>query len=366
MKTPEDIIAAAPSVTAAPLEMDERSATRHRLADSRPTTRLGRWKETIRYMRGRGALEIGSIYLAIVVTFVVMYLRNSRGFPFLNRANTSGTLSQNIPVLAILAIGAGVLMIAGEFDLSIGASIGFSAIIFIRTAENHSWVLAFVAAVGCAMGIALLNGLIVVVTRIPSFIATLGMSFFWAGATSLLNGNTPARMEKGKTKLVVNLFAGDHGRFRSQLIWMLVIGVIMWFVLHRRKWGNHAYATGGNEAAATAVSIRPKLVKLQAFALYGVLTGVASVLLAVRAGNMQPNTTGEYTLYAIAAAVIGGCSLTGGRGTVIGMVIGGAFIRTVENGILLHKASAFWVQMFVGLTIVVATVLNRLVEGKAK
>ncbi len=356
----------AQGATVATLDMEERGATRRRLADSRPTTRLGRWKETIYYLRGRGALEIGAIYMAIIVAFVTMHLRNSRGFPFLNPSNTSGTLSQNIPVLAILAIGAGILMIAGEFDLSIGASIGFSAIIFIRTAENHSWLLAFLLAVGCSIGIALLNGAIVVVTRIPSFIATLGMSFFWIGATSLLNGNTPARMEKGKTKFVVNLFAGDHGRFRSQLIWMLVIAVIMWFVLHRRKWGNHAYAVGGNVAAATAVSIRPKLVKLQAFALFGALTGVAAVLLAVRAGNMQPNTTGEYTLLAIAAAVIGGCSLTGGRGTVIGMIIGAAFIRTVENGILLHKASAFWVQMFVGLTIVVAAVLNRLVEGKAK
>jgi simple sugar transport system permease protein len=357
MKITEENVPSTPITTAASLEMDERSSTRRRLADNLPTTPLGRLKETIYYMRGRGAVEIGLIYLAIIVAFTIMFLRNSRGFPFLDARNTSGVLSQTIPVLAILAIGAGILMITGEFDLSVGASIGFSAIVFIRVAEGHSWVLAFLAAIGVAMLIALLNGVIVIVTRIPSFIATLGMSFFWGGASIWFNGNTPAR---------INLFAGDHGRYRSQLIWMVGITVLGWFLLHRRKWGNHAYAVGGNDAAATAVSIRPKLVKLQAFALFGLLTGVASVLLAVRTGNMQPGTTGDYALEAIAAAVVGGCALAGGRGTILGMVIGAAFLRTVENGIILHKAQSYWVKMFVGVAIVLAAVFNKVMERNAK
>jgi simple sugar transport system permease protein len=256
-------------------------------------------------------------------------------------------------------------MIAGEFDLSIGASLGFSAIVFIRVAEEHSWVLAFFLAVGSSMAIALINGLIVIVTRIPSFIATLGMSFFWIGASIYVNGTTPARLDKGKTPTVVKIFAGDHGYFRSQLIWMLVIGVIMWFMLHRHRWGNHTYAVGGNESAATAVSIRPKMVKLQAFAVFGALTGISAVLIAVRTSGMQPGTTGDYTLFAIAAAVVGGCSLTGGRGTVIGMIIGAALIRTVENGLILGKAPGFYTQLFVGVTIVIAAVFNKLMEGKA-
>jgi simple sugar transport system permease protein len=211
----------------------------------------------------------------------------------------------------------------------------------------------------------LINGLIVVYTRIPSFVATLGMSFFWIGASIYLNGDSPARLEKGKTDTVLTIFARDHGRFRSQLIWMLVIGVVMWFMLHRHKWGNHTYAVGGNVAAATAVSIRPKLVKLQAFAVFGALTGIAAVLVAVRTSNMQPGTTGDYTLFAIAAAVVGGCSLTGGRGTVIGMMVGAALIRTVENGLILGKAPGFYTRVFVGLTIVIAAVFNKIMEGKS-
>jgi simple sugar transport system permease protein len=350
----------------APLAMDEPTQKR-RLADSQPTTRAGVLKENLYFLRGRGALEIGLIYLAIVVAFVVASLVNPAGFPFLNDNNLSGVLSQSIPVLAILAIGAGVLMVAGEFDLSMGAVIGLSAIVFIRASNNLGWPTAFVLAIATAVGAAMINGLIVVVTRIPSFIATLGMSFFWTGASIFVNGLTPAVFNPGvKTDTMVNLFAGDFGYFRSQILWLLVIGVIAWFFLHRHKLGNKVYAVGGNPLAAAAVSIKPNSVRLQAFAVMGLMVGIASVLIAVRTSGMQPATTGDYTLLAIAAAVVGGCSLTGGRGTVIGMVVGAALIRTIENGLILGKAPGFYVQLFVGVSIVVAAVFNKLMEGKAK
>jgi simple sugar transport system permease protein len=358
-RTPRASVGPTPDIDASP-------ALKRSLADNVPTTRAARIREDFRYMRGRGAVEISLIYLVMVIAFVVMYFRDSSGFPILAPSNTSGVLSQSIPVLAMLSIGAGFLMIAGEFDLSVGASLGLSAIVFIKVANSHSWVLGLVVAIGCSVGIAVLNGLIVILTRIPSFIATLGMSLFWVGASMWINGKTPARLDQVKMKTFISITAGDHGRFRSQLIWMVVIGVIMWFMLHRHKWGNHIYAVGGNQAAATAVSIRPKLVKLATFATFGVLTGIAAVLIVGRTSNMQPGTTGDYTLFAIAAAVVGGCSLTGGRGTVFGMIIGAAFIRTVEDALILGKADDFYPRLFVGLTIVVAAVVNRFMEGRAK
>lgn len=355
-----------PTGSDAPLALEEQT-TKRRLADSQPTTRMGVFKENLYFMRGRGALEIGIIYLLILVAFVVASLVNPAGFPFLNDNNLSGVLSQSIPVLAILAIGAGILMIAGEFDLSIGAVIGLSAIVFIRMSNNVGWPTAFVLAIATAVGAALINGLIVVLTRIPSFIATLGMSFFWTGASIFVNGLTPAVFSPGvKTETMVNVFAGDFGYFRSQLLWLIVIGIVAWVFLHRHRLGNKIYAVGGNPAAAAAVSIKPNSVRLQAFAIMGLMVGIASVLIAVRTSGMQPATTGDYTLLAIAAAVVGGCSLTGGRGTVFGMIIGAALIQTIQNGLILGKAPGFYVQLFVGVSIVVAAVFNRLMEGKAK
>jgi len=353
------------AVTAAPLALEERT-TKKRLADSVPTTRMGRIKENLYYMRGRGALEISIVYGVILLAFIVTSLLLPKSFPFLSSSNLSGVISQSIPVLALLAIGAGILMIAGEFDLSLGAALGFSAIVFIRLSENGSWPLAFVAALASAVIIALINGLIVVLTRIPSFIATLGMSFFWTGASIFINGTTPAVLADGRTDLMVKIFAGNYGFFRSQLVWMIVVGAIAWFFLHRHKQGNRVYAVGGNPSAAKAVGIRPNAVKLMSFGIFGLMVGLTAVLIAVRTSGMQPGTTGDYTLFAIAAAVVGGCSLTGGRGTVFGMIVGAALIRTIENGLILAKAPGFYIQLFVGLTIVIAASLNKLMEGKSQ
>jgi simple sugar transport system permease protein len=347
------------------LAMDE-VPTRRRLADSKPTTFSGRLKENLYYLRGRGALEIGIIFVVILVAFSLYSAVSPGAFPFLSRENMSGVLSQSIPALAILAIGVGVLMICGEFDLSVGAMIGFAGVVFIRVANQTDWIVGMLAAIACTVVIGLLNGLIVVYTRIPSFIATLGMSFFWTGASIFINGLTPATFLPGvRTPEAVNVLAGDYGYFRSQIVWMVVIGIAAWFYLHRHKAGNKIYAVGGNAAAAAAVSIKPLAVRLQAFAFLGLMVGLASVLIVGRTSGMQPGTTDDYTLLAIAAAVVGGCSLTGGRGTVIGMIVGAALIMIIQNGLILANAPGFYVQLFLGLAIVIAAVFNKFMEGKA-
>jgi simple sugar transport system permease protein len=354
------------SITEPPLVLEEQAPTRRRLADSQPTTTMDRLKDNLYYLRGRGALEISGVYLAIVIGFVVTSLVNPAGFAFLNSNNLSGVLSQNIPVLAILAIGAGVLMIAGEFDLSIGAAIGLCGVVFIRTANSVGWPVAFVATVAVGVAVMVINGIIVVTTKIPSFIATLGMSFFWTGVSIYVNGNTPATFFPGvNTDTMVNLMAGNHGYFRSQLVWLVLVGVAAWFLLHRHRAGNKVFAVGGNAAAAAAVSIKPKTVRLQAFAFLGLMVGIASSLYVARTSGMQPGTTDSYTLLAIAAAVVGGCSLTGGRGSVTGMVVGAALILTIENGLVLGNAPGFYVQLFLGVAIVIAAVFNKFMEGKA-
>jgi simple sugar transport system permease protein len=198
------------------------------------------------------------------------------GFPFLTKPNLSGTLTQAIPVLALLAIGAGILMIAGEFDLSMGASLGFSGIVFIKTVNNgQPWVLALLAAIASSMAIALINGLIVVITQIPSFIATLGMWLFWNGAALFVN-STSAAIIDAPDPTMVKVLVGNHGWYRSQLLWMIGVGFIAWWFLHRSKWGNHIYATGGNAAAAKAVSIKPNSVRLMSFAIMSALVGLAA------------------------------------------------------------------------------------------
>lgn len=365
IKSPEETGSDGKQAPVVSLALEEQTQKR-RLADSQPTTPMGKLKDNIYYLRGRGALEISLVYAAILAAFIVAALVNPAGFPFLNSNNLSGVISQSIPVLAILAIGAGVLMVAGEFDLSIGAVIGLVAVVFIRVANSEGWPIAFVAALAAGVVVMLVNGLIVVYTKIPSFIATLGMSFFWTGASIFINGLNPATFAPGvRSETMINIFAGDFGYFRSQLLWLIAIGIVTWFLLHRHRLGNKIYAVGGNPAAAAAVSIKPRVVRLQAFAFMGLMTAIAATLIVARTSGMQPGTTEDYTLLAIAAAVVGGCSLTGGRGTIFGMVIGAALIMTIQNGLILGRAPGFYVQLFLGVAIVIAAVFNKFMEGKA-
>ena len=333
----------------------------------RPTGLIARIADNIQYVRGRGALEIGIIFILLMVAFSIASLTSHSTFPFLSQQNLSAVISQAVPVYAILGIGAGILMVAGEFDLSLGANLGFSAVIFIRTSEAFGWGWGIPAAILTGIGIALFNGLIVVVTRIPSFIATLGMGFFWVGAAIFVNGTIAPSLTEGQgtDRTLVALFAGDYGFFRSQLVWLIIIGLAAWAFLHRHRRGNHIFAVGGNQAAAKAISINPVFVKLMSFAIFGGLVGFTAILIAVQTSSVQPGTTNEFTLLAVAAAVVGGCSLTGGRGSVIGMVIGAALIQVVQNGLILAQAPGFYIQLFVGLIIVVAAIFNKLMEGKA-
>ncbi|MEY4993315.1 MAG: Ribose transport system permease protein RbsC [Actinomycetota bacterium] len=340
-----------------------------RLSDQKPQTGLAGLKYNLQFMRGRGALEIGVVLAVILIGYITAASINPSGFSFLNPSNLSGVISQAIPVLAILGLAAGILMIAGEFDLSLGPAITFNAIVFIKVAESFGLLAAVVAGILSGIAIAMVNGAIVVITKIPSFIATLGMSFFWAGASILMNGTTPAIISAETREGAMEfLFAHDFGLFRSQLVWLILVGSLAWLFMHRHRLGNHIYAVGGNAAAAQAISINPKRVKMMAFGIYGGLVGFASILIAVRTSSMQPGGTAteDFTLFAIAAAVVGGTSLNGGRGSVIGIIFGAALIELIKNGLILGKAPGFYITLFVGITIVIASVFNKLMEGKAR
>lgn len=361
-----DAVPDAGSTPIVALALDE-PVQRRRLADNQPTTLSGRFRENLYYMRGRGALEIGFIFAGLMLFYAILYMRDPAGFPFFSSNNLSGVITQNVPVLALLAIGVGVLMVAGEFDLSIGYTIAFAGIVFIKVTNAYGWPFGFVAALVTGVLAILINGLITVYAAIPSFIATLGMGFVWYGASIFVNGVSPATLTlEANTETMHRIFAGDFGHFRAQLLWLILVGVIAWFLLHRHRVGNKVYAVGGNPAAAKAVSIKPNAVKLQAFAFLGLMVGLSAVLIGARTTTFQPSGTLDYTLLAVAAAVVGGCSLTGGRGTIIGMILGAAIIRCIDNGLILAHAPGLFQKSFLGVAIVAAAIFNKFMEGKAK
>ena len=158
------------------------------------------------------------------------------------------------------------------------------------------------------------------------------------------------------------MFAGQVGYLHAGLIWFAILSVVFYFILHQHKIGNHFYAVGGNRTAAIAIGVNPTRVKYIAFALAGFTSAFAGIIAAARVNSVQPSGGQGFELQAIAACVIGGCALTGGRGSILGIVFGTMLIFLIKDVLLLLRAPGFYFNMFVGALIVISVILNTAVR----
>jgi simple sugar transport system permease protein len=305
--------------------------------------------------------DILVLFVLVQVVCIVVSLLFPDYFRYLTPSNISVQLKA-IPVLGVIALGVGVLMISGEYDLSVGATYTFTGIVMAKlVAENN--ISAFVAApialmVGALIG--LLNGYVTIRFNIPSFIATLGAMLFWQGMTLLYHGATSQRFEA--TPAFIHMMAGSVGPMEAAFLWFVALALIFWTVLHHHKLGNHIFAVGGNKQAATAIGINPSRVKMMAFGMAGFCAAMSGILATSRVGAIQPGQGAGLELRAIAACVIGGLSLSGGRGTILGVFLGSALIYTIEDILLLIRAPGFYLDIFVGLLIVGSAIFNEMVR----
>ena len=283
-------------------------------------------------------------------------------FRYLSAQNLT-ILMKSIPVLGCLALGVGVLMLAGEFDLSVGSVYAFTAILMATMVD--AGLSAFLAApLGILAGVAigLLNGAITLRLAMPSFIVTLGALLFWRGAALLYNGAVQVRFDPEPA--FTSLFSGTFLGLNAAFIWLLAFVAAFHVLLHRHRFGNHVFATGGNQPAATAIGINTGRVKLAAFAIAGGMAAVAGILATTRVGSVQPGQGTGLELQAIAACVIGGLSLKGGRGSILGIFLGAMLIHTITDVLLLLRAPGFYLDMFIAVLIVVAAAFNHLIERR--
>lgn len=307
----------------------------------------------------------------ILVVFIVVQLACIAGgllfpdsFRYLSPANISVQLKA-IPVLGVIALGVGILMISGEFDLSVGANYTFTAIVMATMVQDGKS--AFIAApVALLIGIfiGLLNSFVTLRFNIPSFIATLGAMLFWRGMTLFYHGATSLRFRPEQA--FSDLMAGAVGPFEAAFLWFLALTVLFWAILHHHKLGNHFFAVGGNKQAANAIGINPDRTKAIAFGIAGFCAALSGILSTARVGSILPGSGLGLELTAIAACVIGGLSLTGGRGTIIGIFLGAVLMYTIQDVLLLARAPGFYLDIFVGVLIVVAAIFNEQVRQRRK
>ncbi len=305
------------------------------------------------------SMPAGAILLVFVVVqlaCIIAGLLFPDTFRYLSPQNM-GIMMRSVPVLGCLALGAGVLMIAGEFDLSIGSVYTLTAVVMAVLVGQG--VDAFLAApvgllVGAAIGLG--NGALTLRFNLPSFIVTLGGLLFWRGAVLLINGAVQVRFDPNP--VFQAMFGGTVLGINAAFIWFVGLCLVFWAMLHRHRFGNHVFATGGNRSAATAIGVNTARVKLMAFALAGFMAAFAGILATTRVGSVQPGQGAGLELQAIAACVIGGLSLRGGRGSILGVFLGVMLIFTITDVLLLMRAPGFYLDMFIATLIVVASIFN--------
>jgi simple sugar transport system permease protein len=309
--------------------------------------------------RGRAG-NIIVLFLVVQVVAILCGIIFPGVFRYLDQSNIQLMLKA-IPSLVIITLGVNLLMISGEFDLSVGATFTLTALVMAKIFNAHFPIaVAVPAALFLGAGIGLLNGFIVVKTNVPSFIVTLGAMWFWRGVILIVSQAVTESFYP--SVFFTSLFTLNVGSIQIQFIWALLIAVVCWFLLERHKVGNFFFGVGGNRSAASALGVNVGRVKIIAFGITGFLTAFAGIMSTVRINSISPIQGEGLELQAIAACVIGGTALMGGKGTILGAFLGAALMFTIQDILLLLQAPGFYLRMFVGIVIVIAAALNELLK----
>jgi len=310
---------------------------------------LGKWW----FLKILSIKELISLVMLIVVVMVFYAISNI----FLSWDNI-GVILEIVPELGIAAAGITVLMISGEFDLSVGSVFALAPIVLMMMVDaGIPLLVATLISLSFCCGIGALNGTITLRFGIPSFITTLGMMMVWRGVVLLITGGWPPPFPD-KAIPLKQAVVGQLGLIYASLIWYAGVTIILWILLERSRYGNWVFATGGNRQAARVLGINIARVKVLNFVIASFLAGFAGIVQGTRLGALVPSAGTGMELDCIAAAVIGGTYLMGGVGTVLGTVIGSFLIRIIDNGLVMASAPGYWFRVFIGLITIVAVIIN--------
>lgn len=291
--------------------------------------------------------------IIVVAIILVVYFQASNQ-NFLTQANIR-TVSQFAAATAIISAGEVMLLICGEIDLSAGMVFAFAPFImfFSYQAGLPIWV-AIIFGLLASAAVGLFNGLVTVLLKVPSFITTLGTLFLLTGLTLTISQGFPILTPN------VGVFNQVFGNSPySEIIWAIAIVIVMQIVLSFTKWGLHTVATGSNLLGASETGVNVNRIKIGNFMLCSVFGGFAGILEGFRITSIDPLAGGTPIMFAaVAGAVIGGTSLMGGLGTIVGAFLGVLVLSILNDGFTLLGVSAFTFNIILGAAILIAMILN--------
>jgi simple sugar transport system permease protein len=323
--------------------------------------------------RGNAVRKLFRIYLekpelagvALLILFTLVFEIRSNGV-FLSTENLRGILGL-LPEVGLVSSGVTVLMICGEFDLSVGSMFALMPVsVALMTNAGVPFVPGMLLGLVIAALVGFANGFITLTFNIPSFITTLGMLFIVRSLTVVITGGFPPLLSSDLPIGIFTQFLGPGGILRASFIWFAIIALAAGAMLSGSNLGNWIHATGGFVDAAAAMGVPVRRVKMASFVLCSMMAGFAGTIQVFRLGAPLPSIGEGLELQAVAAAVIGGTALTGGVGTVLGAIVGALLIRVIDNGLVLSRVDANWFKFAIGALTISAVVANSWLRQTAR
>jgi simple sugar transport system permease protein len=305
--------------------------------------------------------ELGVLVAGIVIGTVFAFLSPQ----FLTMASAGSILASAVQ-FGMVGLGVTILMISGEFDLSVASVYSLCPLVMASLWIDHG-LNVFVAlgfALTFALGIGLLNGLATLALGIPSFIVTLATALFWAGVSLNLTGGYPISFF-GDSPVMKWLGAAEIGnsKISVSILWLIGIAMILAGVLRLTAVGNWIFASGGDGPAARAMGVPVGRVKVGCFLLSSLLAAFTGIIQFGSFGSATPTQGSDLALTAIVVAVVGGGSLMGGRGSIMGALLAAVVLGMSYTGLILSGVSTTWFQSFVGFLLLFAVIINQRTAG---
>lgn len=298
-----------------------------------------------------------SVLLALVIVCVLISLASPY---FLTRGNILGTVAVYFSWICIAGFGEALVMIGGGLDLSVGSTMGLSGMIAaLVLASGFGMFAAILAGLGAGLLVGLGNGLVITRIGLNPFITTLGSLSIVRGLTfGIVQGMAVTPPDNHAGTLFSLLGTASVFAIPVPVLVMIGIGVVLHIVMTTMPFGRHVYGLGGSETASRLLGLNVTRMKLVLYMASGLFAAIGGILLTAKAGTALPDAATGYELNVIAAVIIGGTSLAGGRGTIIGVVIGAALLGVINDGIVLLGMAGYWQQLITGCVIVAAAAID--------
>lgn len=272
----------------------------------------------------------------------------------------------SLPLFTIVGLGLVYITVAGEIDLSFPSIIALSGLAFAWTLEQTelNFGVAAIAALLVGSGCGYLNALLVTKLGLSSLITTLGMNFALIGLTNILNRGEVRMLSDMDGTFIRKIVVGSWGPIPAQMFWSLGVALVLGLILHRHKFGIHVHVAGDNPEAGRAMGVNIERTKTLAFVIVGI-TSAITAMIAILLNSTYFATMGEgYLLPVLAAVFVGGTPVTGGRGTIGGLVIGAATVVFIQVGVVAAGLDGYWTSLGFGLVIVLSLLGHRWFSGR--